>query len=1103
MPLTRIKQTAIGADAITTAKLDDTAGGLTLPGVQYVHVPVGTTAQRPSSPANGHLRYNTQFARLEQYAGGQWQAIDSPPAITTLAYSGSNTATDPAGGETITITGSNFQAGGTVTIGGTAATSISIVSSSTVTFVTPAKTAGDYNVVFTNTNGLSANFVNGISYNGTPAFSTAAGNLGSLIEDDAMSTITIVAAEPDSGTLAFSVTSGALPTGVSLGSANGQLTGTPNTNVTTNTTFNFTVTATDDENQTNARAFNLIVLRPIYATQISKSLLMTAALSTKLSRTPSSASNRKTWTWSGWIKRDNEGGAVPFSSYQDADDYFNIQITGSNTLQVIDRVTGNYPLLYNSTQLFKDATAWQHLVVAVDTTQATNTNRVKAYLNGQQITAWASQTHPSQNHDTHVNKAQSHIIGERGNASQKFDGSISDVHFIDGQALTPTSFGESVNDVWVPKTFSGTYGTNGFKLTFADSSNLGDDTSGNTNDFTATNLNPRNSIIDSPTVNFATLNYYDRRNGVTLQNLKNTHPSGNSTVTSTMGLPSGKWYWEVICPTNTAPYIGVQRVGEARTGYSLGGTAVNRVGDIYSNNSDKLINGTAAWNANDVIGVAYDADNDRIQWSVNGQWYTANASSASTTTISNVAAGTGAFDLSHPGTASGGLYASTGKITLVPYFGTSTAGTVMTVNFGQNPSFYGAITAGTETDDNGNGLFKYPPPSGYLACCSKNVADDTDIDVRKDVRPDDNFKCITWTGTGSARDLVVGFKPDLVWTKDRNGTYNAGFIDSLRGPTKFLTTTTNAAEGTYVNGLTSFNSDGFSWGTDASTNYGNLSGREYVGWCWKAGGAPTATNVAAAGAVPTSGSVMIDGVASTSALAGTLAVKELSANTKAGFSMMRWTGDNADRTIAHGLNEKVEFFMTKSLTQTRNWQGFHKNISAGYILYWDYDYGQNNSGSTYFQGGYQDNLNTNTTIPLSSYITGNNIDMMGYAWHSVPGFSDIGYYSGNNSADGPTLNFGFKPAFVMMTKVGGGSGNGSKWHIFDNARDPVNNATQYALYADVPDGDGVGSAASTAHIHFTANGFKIINNPSGGINQSDVYIYMAFAADPFKYTEAV
>ena len=158
MPLTRIKQTALADDGVTTQKLDDTTGGFTLPGVQFVKVPVGTTAQRPGSAAGGQMRFNTTLGVLEQYNTNTnaWQAIDSPPIITTLAYSGSGTATDPAGGETITLNGSNFQTGATVTVGGTSATSVTVVSTTSITFVTPAKTAGDYDVVVTNANGLAA-----------------------------------------------------------------------------------------------------------------------------------------------------------------------------------------------------------------------------------------------------------------------------------------------------------------------------------------------------------------------------------------------------------------------------------------------------------------------------------------------------------------------------------------------------------------------------------------------------------------------------------------------------------------------------------------------------------------------------------------------------------------------------------------------------------------------------------------------------------------------------------------------------------------------------------------------------------------------------------
>ena len=277
---------------------------------QYVRVPHGTTAQRPSNPAAGYLRFNTTLGTLEQWNTNtnNWAAIDSPPIISSLAYSGSNTATDPAGGETITLTGSNFKDGFTVTVGGTVAQSTQFVNSTTVRFTTPVKTAGDYDVVFTNSNGLAATLTAGISVNGVPAFTTAAGNVGSVFEDEVMSTITIVAAEPDSGTVAFSVTSGALPTGVSMSSA-GAITGTPNVNQSVDTTYNFTVTATDDENQTTDRQFNLIVVRPVYIKTIDQAIkLGWSATAQNLKRTLSGS--HTTWTLSLWYKswHDNPQG---------------------------------------------------------------------------------------------------------------------------------------------------------------------------------------------------------------------------------------------------------------------------------------------------------------------------------------------------------------------------------------------------------------------------------------------------------------------------------------------------------------------------------------------------------------------------------------------------------------------------------------------------------------------------------------------------------------------------------------------------------------------------------------------------------------------------
>ena len=128
--------------------------------------------------------------------------------------------------------------------------------------------------------------------------------------------------------------------------------------------------------------------------------------------------------------------------------------------------------------------------------------------------------------------------------------------------------------------------------------------------------------------------------------------------------------------------------------------------------------------------------------------------------------------------------------------------------------------------------------------------------------------------------------------------------------------------------------------------------------------------------------------------------------------------------------------------------------------------------------------------------------MMGYAWHSVPGYSNIGFYIGNNSADGPAVQTGFKPAWLMITKVGNGSGNGSSWFIMDNARDPINNPNKYLLLGNSTAGDGPASAATTNCVHWQANGFKVINTGSGGLNEAATYIYMAFAEAPVNFSNA-
>ena len=262
-----------------------------------------------------------------------------------------------------------------------------------------------------------------------------------------------------------------------------------------------------------------------------------------LARTPSAASNRKTWTWSNWIKLGNMPNSNIFLfssgtfglnifSYDSSKPKFSIEVNPAHG--------ANYGW-YTNAQL-RDPSAWYHIVVAVDTTQALLNNRIKLYLNGVQQT-WANQTYSfSQNADFDINRASAHNIGTR-NSGNYFEGCMAETHLIDGQALTPSNFGETdeVNGHWKPIRYTGTHGTNGFYLDLKDSSDLGNDVSGNANDWSVNNLVATDQMLDSPTNNFCVLNPLDRLTTGALSEA-NTKTTGNARVS--MRPTTGKWYYE-------------------------------------------------------------------------------------------------------------------------------------------------------------------------------------------------------------------------------------------------------------------------------------------------------------------------------------------------------------------------------------------------------------------------------------------------------------------------------------------------------------------------------------------------------------------------------
>ena len=442
--------------------------------------------------------------------------------------------------------------------------------------------------------------------------------------------------------------------------------------------------------------------------EIDNSLKFEADNSEYLSRTPSSAGNRKTWTFSGWVKRTEigSGGNTILSA---GDTY--IQFDG-NALQINFRAASeNFFIITN--RLFRDTSAWYHIVVQCDTTQGTASNRAKVWVNGVQETSFSTSTYDnmSQNYDTLMNSTNEHEVGKYSNEETTyanfFNGYIAELHLVDGTALTPTSFGEFDDDsgIWKPKAYTGSYGTNGFYLDFENASSLGADSSGNGNNFTPTNITSADQATDTPTNNFCTLNQVmlTQANTVISQgatSLFSTGASGN-TVVGTIGVSRGKWYWEFkdINHGGTAywPAIGYTSSESTDSTQTAGGGSGYPSHVALLPNGGTFSNGTIfsgkfnTFSPNDIAGVALDMDNGNMYLYKNGTIQ--NSGNPIFTSIGDFAMPVGSVYLNLCG----------------GYF-----------NFGGFTSYTPASPA---SDENGYGTFEYAPPSGYYALCTKNLAE--------------------------------------------------------------------------------------------------------------------------------------------------------------------------------------------------------------------------------------------------------------------------------------------------------------------------------------------------------------------------------------------
>ena len=691
--------------------------------------------------------------------------------------------------------------------------------------------------------------------------------------------------------------------------------------------------------------------------EIDQSIRFNDGDSAYLSRTPSSGGNQRTWTFSAWVKRCalTLGGSNHQTLFSCGTENSQIRFHATgDTLNVLFGGSTDGILVTN--QVFRDVAAWYHIVVAVDTTQSTASDRCKVYVNGSQVTSFSTETYPAEDYDSGFNNTEAHNIGRSAYDSDRFfDGYLAEIHWIDGTAKAASHFGETNGDTgqWVPKRYTGGgYGTNGFYLKGQDSSALGDDSSGNGNDYSSSGLAAADQMSDSPTDNHCVLNALDGAGTLSDGNLVNAATTSSFVSRrATIGIPSsGKWAFRVKKSANNF-MVGVMAPqatdGDPDTNgvdavfyYDEDGTSS---GDIQTRRSgSKVVEATdapAGIAADTFMEVLIDKDNNRLGVVIGGTAYIA------------VDSGVAIQD------------------TMTQIFvSTEGSGVTATVDFGQS-----GFT---------------PSQTGYKALSTANLPDPAIAD------PSAHFQTTLYTGNGSTQSINQSgnstFQPDWVWIKNRDATDSHVLTDAVRGATKILSSDTTDAESTDADTLTAFESDGFALGDDDKVN---TNTEKFVAWQWKANG---------------SGSSNEDGSINTTAT---------SANTTAGFSIIEWTGTAANGTIGHGLGVQPSLYILKNTATTNSWLvGSTVYAATAYLSIGNTD-ALATGDTAVFNSTHPTSSVINLGSNVGTNGASGTGNMICYAFAEVEGFSKISSFEGNTSTDGSFVYTGFRPAFVLVKNI--------------------------------------------------------------------------------------
>jgi hypothetical protein len=710
---------------------------------------------------------------------------------------------------------------------------------------------------------------------------------------------------------------------------------------------------------------------PTYPLQ--RSVRLRSSASAYFTRTPATTTNQTTFTLSCWIKLGAGGGNNRFYVGRTGINFpsFAILFGGAAGLLSIDQYTtgGATQFILTASSVYRDPSSWYHLVFAVDTTQATASNRVKIYVNGVQVTAFSTATYPAQNLAINVNTTNAQYIGAEPGGPYYYDGYFSEFNFIDGQALTPSSFGAYNNyGVWSPAKFTGTYGTNGYYLNFQDNSSvtttanvgIGKDSSGNGNYWTSNGINvspytgtpPVNnsydSMLDVPTntsavnANFAVMNPVDTGGGTIANgNLTVTSVGTNVTTRATIAIPTtGKWYFE----TTDVVSGGNNAAGISNRTLPVTTNPVTSTGAIY-----------ASMFRNSVFGFALNFD-------------------AMTYVIyeNNVSVFSGSI---------------TAGIEYVPFvYTSSTSGSSTAFNFGQRP-------------------FSYTPPTGFKSLNTFNLPDSI-VPIGAQY-----FAASLWTGNNTSQSIVntvngTSMQPDFVWLKSRSSASWVHFLqNTVRGISNFLVSNSTAAETTTSpNIVGAVNSTGFTVLGNSNSN-NNLD--TYVGWQWRASNATAVTNTA-----------------------GTVS-SQVSANQTAGFSIVTFTCPASGAyTVGHGLGVTPSLIIVKDRTNNVAWFVYHKSVSTTTALFLIFNTAAGTSTSAGIWGSALPSPTVFGNTAGQGIVA--NANAIAYCWSEVPGYSKFGSYTGNGLSDGTFVYTGFKPRFIMVKRTDATGGNWQMYDTSQN-----------------------------------------------------------------------